>query len=47
MMNESKIMKDIHEIRANNYSEEVGLSKQEISKKRLKETQGVDKIIAE
>jgi hypothetical protein len=47
MRNEPKIMRDIHDIRVNHYSEEVGLSQQELSKKRLKEAQEIDAVIAE
>jgi hypothetical protein len=47
MRNEPKIMKDIHDIRVNHYSEEVGLSAQELSRKRHREMQEVDGIIAE
>jgi transcriptional regulator of NAD metabolism len=46
-MNDSKIMKDIREIRANNYLSEVGLSMQEIINKRQKETWEIEKIIKE
>jgi hypothetical protein len=46
-MNDSKIMKDIHEIRIKNYLSEVSLSPQEIINKRQKETLEIEKIIKE
>ncbi|MDR2531742.1 MAG: hypothetical protein LBC82_02760 [Oscillospiraceae bacterium] len=47
MMNESKMMKEIHEIRAKNHLSEVGLSTQELNRKRYEETQEIEKIITE
>jgi len=47
MKNEPKTMRDIHDIRVNHYSEEVGLSKNELGQKRLRETQEIDRIIKE